>query len=138
MLRIPHCLENRFTDRGEVVSPTHRPRSTPQNHFLISVRGSVNYMAMMRKKFALLPSQASLRTDPHVPEVPFVHQLPKEATELQSAGPRDRPPYRTLQCTETREKTKKSEVQIRLLVNKNRGRPTTVLAGTPTEGNPHV
>jgi hypothetical protein len=44
MLRIPHCLDNRLRDAGEVVSLTHRPRSTPQKHFfllliLISVRG---------------------------------------------------------------------------------------------------
>jgi hypothetical protein len=41
MLRIPRCLDNRLTDGGEVVSPSHRPRSTPQKHFLvlISVRG---------------------------------------------------------------------------------------------------
>jgi hypothetical protein len=30
MLRIPHCLDNRLTDGGEAVSPTHRPHSTPQ------------------------------------------------------------------------------------------------------------
>jgi hypothetical protein len=33
MLRIPHCLDNRPTDDGEVVSPTHRPRSTPEKHY---------------------------------------------------------------------------------------------------------
>jgi hypothetical protein len=33
MLRIPHCLDSRLTDGGKVVSPTHRPRSTPQKHF---------------------------------------------------------------------------------------------------------
>jgi hypothetical protein len=27
MLRIPHCLDNRLTDGGKVVSLTHRPRS---------------------------------------------------------------------------------------------------------------
>jgi hypothetical protein len=30
MLRMPPCLDNRLTDGGKVVSPTHRPRSTPQ------------------------------------------------------------------------------------------------------------
>jgi hypothetical protein len=25
MLRTPHCLDNRLTDGGKVVSPTHRP-----------------------------------------------------------------------------------------------------------------
>jgi hypothetical protein len=36
ILRIQHCLENRLTDGGKVVSPTHRPRSTPQEHFSAS------------------------------------------------------------------------------------------------------
>jgi hypothetical protein len=34
MLRIPHCLDNRLTDSGEVVSLTHRLRYTPLTHFL--------------------------------------------------------------------------------------------------------
>jgi hypothetical protein len=33
VLRIPHCLGNRLTDGGEVVSPTHRPHFTPHKHF---------------------------------------------------------------------------------------------------------
>jgi hypothetical protein len=33
MLRIPHFLDNRLTDGDEVVSPTHRQRSTPQKHY---------------------------------------------------------------------------------------------------------
>jgi hypothetical protein len=33
MLRIPHGLDSRLTDGGEVVSPTHRPRSTLQKHY---------------------------------------------------------------------------------------------------------
>jgi hypothetical protein len=33
MLRIPHCLDNRLTDCGKVVSPTHRLRSTPQKRY---------------------------------------------------------------------------------------------------------
>jgi hypothetical protein len=44
VLRIPLSLDNRLTDGGEVVSPTHLPSSTPQKHIflplvLISVRG---------------------------------------------------------------------------------------------------
>jgi hypothetical protein len=34
MLRIPHYLDNRLTDGGKVVSPTHRPHFTPQKHYL--------------------------------------------------------------------------------------------------------
>jgi hypothetical protein len=33
MLRLPHCLDNRLTDGGKVVSLTHRPHSTPQKHY---------------------------------------------------------------------------------------------------------
>jgi hypothetical protein len=33
MLRIPHCLENRLTDGGKDVSPTHRPKFTPLKHY---------------------------------------------------------------------------------------------------------
>jgi hypothetical protein len=35
MLRIPHCLDNRLTDGGKVVSPTHRPLLySPEKLFL--------------------------------------------------------------------------------------------------------
>jgi hypothetical protein len=33
MLRIPHCVDNRLTDDGKVVSLTHRPHFTPQKHY---------------------------------------------------------------------------------------------------------
>jgi hypothetical protein len=33
MLRNPHCLDNRLTDGGNVVSPAHRPRSTPEKRY---------------------------------------------------------------------------------------------------------
>jgi hypothetical protein len=33
MLRTPYSLDNRLTDSGNVVSPTHRPRFTPQKHY---------------------------------------------------------------------------------------------------------
>jgi hypothetical protein len=36
MLRLPHCLDNRLTGGGEVVSLTRRPRSTPQKHLFSS------------------------------------------------------------------------------------------------------
>jgi hypothetical protein len=31
MLRIPHFVDSRFTDGGEVVSITHRPQLLPRN-----------------------------------------------------------------------------------------------------------
>jgi hypothetical protein len=42
MLRIPCCLDIRFTDGGEVVSITHLPRPTPQKQLLISVSGTLS------------------------------------------------------------------------------------------------
>jgi hypothetical protein len=47
MLRIAHCLDSRLSDGGEVVSVTHRPRSTPQKYFLlvIPVTGRVDLKA---------------------------------------------------------------------------------------------
>jgi hypothetical protein len=33
MLRIPHCLDNRLTDGGKVVSLINRLRYTPQKHY---------------------------------------------------------------------------------------------------------
>jgi hypothetical protein len=34
MLRIPYCLDSWLTDGDTVVSPTHRPRSNLQKHYL--------------------------------------------------------------------------------------------------------
>jgi hypothetical protein len=39
-LRIPHFLDNRLTDGGKVVSPTHRLCFTPQKHYYLYVSGS--------------------------------------------------------------------------------------------------
>jgi hypothetical protein len=40
MLRIPHCLDNRLTDGGKVVSPMHLSHFTPQKHFYLYVYGT--------------------------------------------------------------------------------------------------
>jgi hypothetical protein len=40
MLRIPHCLDNRLTDGGKVVSPTHPPHFTRQKHYYFYVSGN--------------------------------------------------------------------------------------------------
>jgi hypothetical protein len=34
---MPHCLDNRLTDGGKVVSPTHPPHFTPQKHYYFNV-----------------------------------------------------------------------------------------------------
>jgi hypothetical protein len=34
MLRMPHSLDSWLTDGGKVVTPTQRPRSTPQKHYV--------------------------------------------------------------------------------------------------------
>jgi hypothetical protein len=36
MLMISYCLDSRLTDGGKIVSPTHRPRSTAQKHYLFA------------------------------------------------------------------------------------------------------
>jgi hypothetical protein len=41
MLRIPHCLDNRLTDGGKVVSPTHPPHFTPQKRYYFYVSGTL-------------------------------------------------------------------------------------------------
>jgi hypothetical protein len=47
--RLPHFLENRLTDGGEVVSLTRRPLFTPGRFLvLISVRGSADPRAIVR------------------------------------------------------------------------------------------
>jgi hypothetical protein len=40
MLRIPHCLDNRLTDGGKVVSNTHWLNFTPQKHYYFDVSGT--------------------------------------------------------------------------------------------------
>jgi hypothetical protein len=37
MLRIPHCLDNRITGGGKVVSPTLLPHFTSQKHYYFNV-----------------------------------------------------------------------------------------------------
>jgi hypothetical protein len=53
MLRIPHWLDNRFTDGGEVDSLTNRPRSTSQKHFFISLSG-IHYCYRLSKSKGLV------------------------------------------------------------------------------------
>jgi hypothetical protein len=40
MLGIPHCIDNRLTDGGKVVSSTHQPHFTPQKQFYFYVSGT--------------------------------------------------------------------------------------------------
>jgi hypothetical protein len=40
MLRIPHCVDNRLTDGGKVISPMHPPHFTPQKHYYFNVSGT--------------------------------------------------------------------------------------------------
>jgi hypothetical protein len=40
MLIIPHCLDNRLTEGGKVVNPTHPPHFTHQKHYYFYVSGT--------------------------------------------------------------------------------------------------
>jgi hypothetical protein len=44
MLRIPHCLDNRLTDGGQVVSPTHPPHLIKSNELEILIPGPVQIL----------------------------------------------------------------------------------------------
>jgi hypothetical protein len=51
MLRNPHYLDNRLTDGGKVVSPTHQPRSTPQKNFSAWGRVRSEGLRIFKKSF---------------------------------------------------------------------------------------
>jgi hypothetical protein len=62
MLRITHCLHNRLTDFGELLSLTHRPRSTPQKHFcyrLSTLQGLVRLEGLSTLRNSLRPRRES-------------------------------------------------------------------------------
>jgi hypothetical protein len=40
MFRVLHCLDNRLTDGGKVVSPTNQPHFNPQKHYYLYVSGT--------------------------------------------------------------------------------------------------
>jgi hypothetical protein len=47
MLRVPHCLDNRLTDSGKVVSPTHPPHFTPQKDYNFYVSSELHASAAL-------------------------------------------------------------------------------------------
>jgi hypothetical protein len=55
MLRISHCLDNRFIDGGKVVSPTHQPHFTPQKHYFFKC---FRYSFLLEAEWTLGPSAA--------------------------------------------------------------------------------
>jgi hypothetical protein len=72
MLRIPRCPDNRLTDGIKVVSPSNRPRSTPQKHYLYASGIHFRYrlsetqglvrpegLAKLKKYINLIESQTS-------------------------------------------------------------------------------
>jgi hypothetical protein len=70
MLRIPHCLDNRLTDGGKVVSPTHRPlrgnRTTPRKTCYSADLGTTDPKHDLIRRMAssgMLRRVALVRTD---------------------------------------------------------------------------
>jgi hypothetical protein len=48
----PTLLDNQLTDGGKVVSPMHRPRSTPQKHYLYA--SGTHFCQKLRKPQGLM------------------------------------------------------------------------------------
>jgi hypothetical protein len=40
LLSIPQCIDDRLTNDGKAVSPTHMPRFTPPKHIFLNVSGT--------------------------------------------------------------------------------------------------
>jgi hypothetical protein len=59
MLRVPHCLDSRLTDGGKVVSPTQRPRSSPQKHYMSAsgTRSWLEELGKLKKLIQLIGSR---------------------------------------------------------------------------------
>jgi hypothetical protein len=55
MLKILHCLDNRLTDGGKVVSLTHRLRSALQKHYYFNVFGTHFYSILSKHQGLVLP-----------------------------------------------------------------------------------
>jgi hypothetical protein len=66
MLRIPHCLDNRLTDGGKVVSPLHRPRSTPQKHYLYAFGTHFSSRLSKSQGLLLLDGLGKLKKKIHI------------------------------------------------------------------------
>jgi hypothetical protein len=66
MLRIPHFLDNRLTDGGKFVSPTHSPHFTPQKHYyfyvLVLILIIIHFSPVLVYFLANLKAQMSIRT----------------------------------------------------------------------------
>jgi hypothetical protein len=55
LLRIPYCLDNWLTDRGEFVSPTHRLHSTPQKHYYFYASGTHFFWRLSKSQSLVWP-----------------------------------------------------------------------------------
>jgi hypothetical protein len=67
MLSIPDCLDNRLTDGGQVVSPTHLPHFTPQKHYYFYVSGTQTASVVWWPEFLATDPEARVRF-PALPE----------------------------------------------------------------------
>jgi hypothetical protein len=54
MLRITHCLHNRLTDGGNVVSLTHRQRIIPDKHYFSAPDMQTNFCYRLSEPWCLV------------------------------------------------------------------------------------
>jgi hypothetical protein len=59
--RLPYSPDNRLRDGGKVVGPTHRPRSTPQKHYLSASGTRFCYRLSMPQSLVLLEGLDKLK-----------------------------------------------------------------------------
>jgi hypothetical protein len=61
MLRIPHCLDNRITDDGEIVSLTRQPPFSPQEDSRYSFVSSLSVRGYVSQSYKTTDKMISLK-----------------------------------------------------------------------------
>jgi hypothetical protein len=66
MLMIPHCRDNRLTDCGKIVSPTHPPQFTAQKHYYLYISGTHFCHRLSKPQGLIRPEElGKFKSSPH-------------------------------------------------------------------------